>query len=39
MESNSIIYIIYKNGIDWQIVKEKINWPRQESLPAMPHGR
>jgi hypothetical protein len=24
MESNSIIYIIYKNGIDGQIVKEII---------------
>jgi hypothetical protein len=24
MESNSIIYILYKNGIDWQIAKEVI---------------
>ncbi len=24
MESNSIIYILYKNGIDWQMVKEII---------------
>jgi hypothetical protein len=24
MESDSIISIIYKNGIDWQIVKEII---------------